>query len=780
MRKIFSQWPFRLCTCMFLVVILCITINFCFPLEIPRGKESYSTLVLARDGQTLRAFADADGIWRQQVRLKDVSPLYVEALLSYEDQYFWQHPGINPVSLLRALWLNWRNNKIVSGGSTISMQVARILHPHSRTIQGKLYQIFRTIQLELLYSKKDILELYLNFAPFGGTIEGVEAASQAYLDKSSFELTHAEAALLAVLPQRPSMLRPDRFPSIAAKARNKVLNRLEHLSVWTPDTVLAAKREKVIANKPDKPRNAPLLSRYLKKAFPDRQVIESTLDFHLQVSLETLLKNHIDRTSRGSSGAILIMDNEKQEIIAWLGSSEFSNQKRFGHVDMVSAIRSPGSTLKPFIYGLAIDNHLIHSHSLLSDAPRIHSNYRPNNFDHRFRGPVTTQFALQQSLNVPAVQVLESLGSSELFNRLRSAGIQVTLPQNSRPNLALALGGAGTSLWDLVMAYASFASGGKAIKPSLTKDKVATKRHLMSSQAAWIVYKMLAENPRTDTINSDSILKKNNQIAWKTGTSYGFRDAWALGVSRQYTLGVWLGRPDGTPQPGHYGALNAAPLLFTISDRLHRRQSAAINAPEGVSKTEVCWPLGTPAISQHRTLCHEKHQTLHIDGVIPPTLPPPIKDNWQVNPITLWIDTSNGKRSDFSCAIENKVKMKVALWPIELESWISPEFTRRNNIPAPSGNCPNVAAIDFGGIQITGVRNNSKFLLLDKKGDLELKFSTLGAVGISHWYVNGNHIESVASSKVFEYHLFQPGSYQIAVIDGTGATDKVEISVGLK
>ncbi len=275
------------------MLLLLFCLHLAYPLNIPKAQKSFAQVVYADDGRALRAFADNKGIWRQQTSVNLVSPLYLQALLSYEDQYFWSHFGVNPVSLLRALYLNWRCGCIVSGGSTLSMQVARILHPHRRTITGKLIQIFRTLQLEFSLSKEEILTLYLNYAPFGGTVEGVEAASQAYLGKSAQQLSHAEAALLAVLPQSPSKIRPDRYPQRAEKARNKVLKRLASQQVWSNAMIKSAQQEQVYAAKPSRPNYAPLLARKLIQEFPLQKKINSTIDYDLQIGLEDLLKNFI-------------------------------------------------------------------------------------------------------------------------------------------------------------------------------------------------------------------------------------------------------------------------------------------------------------------------------------------------------------------------------------------------------------------------------------------------------------------------------------------------------
>ena len=759
------------------MLLLFYCLHLTYPLNIPRAEHSFAQVVYADDGRALRAFADSNGIWRQQAELNSVSPLYIQALLTYEDQYFWYHFGINPVSLFRALYLNWRCGCIVSGGSTLSMQVARILHPHSRSISGKLRQILRTLQLEFSLSKKEILTLYLNYAPFGGTVEGVEAASQAYLGKSAKQLSHAEAALLTVLPQSPSRIRPDRYPQRAEKARNKVLKRLASQQVWSDALIKSAQQEQVYAAKPSRPNFAPLLSRKLIQQFPLKKHINSTIDYDLQIGLEDHLKSFISSQPNKSSAAVLVIDNEKGTVKAYIGSADFNDKSRFSNVDMISAIRSPGSTLKPFIYASAIDKGLIHSHSLLNDSPRYYSDYKPENFTGQFSGPVTVQNALQRSLNVPAVQVLEYLGAKNFYNQLASAGIKLTLPKSSKPNLSIALGGTGISLWQLVQAYSSLSNQGKVLSPRYIDDSAtATPRYLMSESAAWITYKMLIDNPSPNALLSENIRRTTNDIAWKTGTSYGFRDAWAIGTSAKYTLGVWLGRPDGTPQPGHYGGLTAAPLLFNISDVLHQNEHVWLNKPEEVSTTEICWPLGKSKKQTAKNLCHVSHEAYTLAGLTPNSLQVINHDKWQMNPQAYWQETATGLLTDFACPGE-KIKKYIALWPKSLEPWLPKKFTRAAMLPKKSQRCQQLTTPNFGDIKLVGLAKNTEIIRLSMDKSPLIPFSVLGAIGQLDWYLNGNFVKSLTSDKTFFYAAERYGEQQIAVIDQHGNSDMITFQV---
>ncbi|EPN37834.1 penicillin-binding protein 1C, partial [Pseudomonas syringae pv. actinidiae ICMP 18883] len=510
-----------------------------WPLPLP--KDDLARVVLAEDGTPLWRFADANGVWRYPVTNQQVSPYYLEALLTYEDRWFYSHPGVNPLALVRASWQNLSGARVVSGGSTLSMQVARLLDPHSRTLPGKFRQLWRTLQLEWHLSKDEILSLYLNRAPFGGTLQGVAAASWAYLGKSPQNLTRAEAALLAVLPQAPSRLRPDRHPQRAQLARDKVLRRLAEFQVWPQGSVDEALEEPLWLAPRQEPSLAPLLARRLNRP-NSPPLIRTTLDAPLQRRMEDLLMGWRARLPERTSAAILVVEAETMAVRAYVGSVDIGDAKRFGHVDMVTALRSPGSTLKPFLYGMAMDAGLIHSESLMQDVPRRYGDYRPGNFSTGFGGPVAASSALSMSLNLPAVQLLEVYGPKRFAAELRNGGVPLTLPPLAEPNLALILGGAGSRLEDLVAGYSAFARSGRSADVRLQPQDRLRERRMMSPGAAWIIRRILSGQSRPD-IDPRAELVQRPQLAWKTGTSYGFRDAWAIGVGPRFLVGVWIGRP---------------------------------------------------------------------------------------------------------------------------------------------------------------------------------------------------------------------------------------------
>jgi len=551
-----------------LLALLAIAADRQYPPVLAR-LDDVSTLVLDSRGDVLRAFTARSGAWRLPVDAGSVDPLFLRMLLAFEDRRYRSHPGVDPLAVARAaaqvLWYH----RVVSGASTITMQTARLLEPRPRTVGAKLAEMLRAMQLEAHYSKDEILDFYLTLAPYGGNLEGIRAASLAWFGKEPKHLAPSEAALLVALPQSPELLRPDRHPMHARAARDKVLNVMLRRGVLNAATVDEAKREPVPRQRLALPFRAPHLARRLAMEEPDRRVHETTVDGDLQAALERLLKAEQARLDETAGIAAMVVDNATREIRAYAGSSDFFDDGRFGQIDMVHAIRSPGSTLKPFIYGMAFDDLLLHPQTIVADVPTRFGPYQPENFRNVFRGEVTAREALQQSLNVPAVAVLEAVGPGRFDARLRSSGIYLRYGGHAEPGLPLALGGVGVSLADLVTLYAGLANGGASGKLSVSAGNAsragnAPTGRLFGAAAAWYVTRILEAAPPPVDFVDPAATKADRRIAYKTGTSYGYRDAWAIGYDRRHTVGVWVGRPDGTPSPDRYGRATAAPVLFKV------------------------------------------------------------------------------------------------------------------------------------------------------------------------------------------------------------------------
>jgi len=759
-----------------LVIALLWLADRIWPLPLP--KDDLARVVLAEDGTPLWRFADANGVWRYPVQTREVSPYYLDALLTYEDRWFYQHPGVNPLALVRATWQNLTGARVVSGGSTLSMQVARLLDPHSRTFHGKLRQLWRTAQLEWHLSKEEILNLYLNRAPFGGTLQGVAAASWAYLGKSPSQLTHAEAALLAVLPQAPSRLRPDRHPQRAQDARDKVLRRLAEFQVWPQAAVDEALEEPLLLAPRLEPSLAPLLARRLNR--PDSpSLIRTTLDATLQRRLEDLLLGWRARLPEHTSAAILVVEEETMAVRAYLGSVDINDAKRFGHVDMISALRSPGSTLKPFLYGMALDDGLIHSESLLQDVPRRYGDYRPGNFSMGFTGAVPASTALSSSLNLPAVQLLEAYGPKRFAAEMRIGGVPLALPALAEPNLALILGGAGSRLEDLVSGYSAFARDGKSATLRLQPDDTLRERPLLSPGSAWIVRRILSGQARPDR-DPRAELVQRPVLAWKTGTSYGFRDAWAIGVGPRYLIGVWIGRPDGTPVPGQFGLASAAPLMLQVHDVLTNRDSQrGITAPvkpvpANVGVAAICWPLGQP-MNRSDPNCRRQRFAWTLGNTTPPTLQA-LDQPLSVGLMeSVWVN-AKGLRVDARCP--GAEPRSIALWPAPLEPWLPRAERREARIPAADPDCPPPALAASSPLSIVGVREGDQLRLpAASQQALRLKLSALGGSGRRWWFLNGAPLGDSANQDFINASFEQLGRYQLSVLDEAGQTARVEFSV---
>lgn len=752
-------------------------LDLAFPLPLPKSRDT-STLVVARDGTPLRAFADAQGVWRYPATPQSVSPLYLQALLNYEDRWFWHHPGVNPWGLLRAgeQWIG--SGRIVSGGSTLTMQVARILDPHTRTPWGKAKQLLRALQLEAHLSKQQILALYLERAPYGGTIEGVEAASWAYLGKPATALSQAEAALLAVLPQSPSRLRPDSHPEAAQRARDKVLDRMVELGVWSRAQVDDARFEPVVTRSLKPPLHAALLAQRLHSAQPRAARIVTTLDVELQRTLEERVATYFSQLPERTSAALLVVDNASMEARAYVGSASFGDRKRLGHVDMVQAWRSPGSTLKPFLYGMALDDGVIHSESLLVDAPQSFGNYRPGNFDAAFNGPVAAATALRLSLNVPAVDLLDRIGPARFAARLSNAGIALRFAHGSTPNLALILGGTGAQLQELVGAFAALQRGGIAGHVRYTPDDPRIDRRLMSPGAAWIVREILQSNPRPGYASGTFDTTARPGVAWKTGTSYGYRDAWAIGGTRRYTVGVWVGRPDGTPLPGQYGAVTALPLMFEVIDALPRAagDSAPMPMPASVQALEICWPLGTAAAQTPPNLCARRHEAFVLDGAVPPTFAERDARLWQSGQLQYEVDARSGQRLSQECTQPHpRAARSLARWPALVSPWLTAAERAAAQLPPLAADCLPDGRMTGGGVlRIDGLTDRATLARAnDTARPVRLQLRALGSEARIDWLLDGRWIAQTAGRQGFQRDFAEVGTHTLTAMASDGAWTQV-------
>jgi penicillin-binding protein 1C len=774
------------------LTVLVIVLDNLYPPPLARFLEQRSAqLILATDGTPLRAFPDARGVWRYAVRTQDIAPAYLQLLLNYEDRAYFRHPGVNPVALSRALAQALWYRRPISGGSTITMQVARIIENIPHTARGKLTQMARAFQLERRLSKAEILAIYLQYAPYGGTIEGVETAARAYLGKSSHDLSDAEAALLVVLPQRPSALRPDRAPAAATAARNKVLQRMATLGVWPSARVQDAKLEQVFAKRLRTPMLAPLLAQRLHEAHPDAAQIHTGIEARWQQMAQARVASHIKRFAPATSAAVLIVDNHTMLARAYVGSALFGDAKSYGHIDMVRASRSPGSTLKPALYAMALDAGLIHSESLLIDAPQDFSGYRPANFSESFNGPIAAAAALRLSLNIPAVDLLDRLGPGKFYAALDNAGLRLAIPDGGAPNLSLILGGAGARLEELVSVHAALARKGFAarVRFSTLSDAggAPENRVLMSEGAAWITYQMLSEAGRLGVADS-AIFDHGNRrrIAFKTGTSFGFRDAWALGTTPNVTIGVWIGRPDGTPNPGSFGAVSALPLLFELFDGLAQSSLGSESGPPpSVTQADICWPLGLRFDTAHAALCHKKMRAYLLDDTAPATLPERGAKLWQSGLTEYFSDPDTGLRRNASCLNATVRVATIARWPAMSYPWLSPRIRQRASLPALSPDCSR-DAMRPEALVIEGILDGATLKAPSNRSGAQQRvpigLRVLGSEGAVSWLLDGALLKGASDATMhaagtLTIPMPAAGKHRLVVLDREGRYAAVNFQV---
>ncbi|MCL2075915.1 MAG: penicillin-binding protein 1C [Betaproteobacteria bacterium] len=767
-RRLWSRCP-RLLKILLFALACLFALDRAFPPPTPGRDSPQALIVVARDGAPLRAFPDRNHIWRHPVVLTDVSPLYLQALLRYEDRWFRWHPGVNPVALARAAWQWVRHGRIVSGGSTLTMQVARIIEPTPRTLTGKTRQILRALQLEWRYSKDEILALYINYAPMGGVLEGVEAASRAYLGKPARRLSHADAALLAVLPQAPSRLRPDRRPVEAEKAREKVLQRMS--GVWSDSDIIDARQEPIIAYAAREPVLAPLLAERMRREAKGARRIDTTIDAPTQETVELLLTSRLSVLPPRVSMAALVVDNATLEARAYAGSADYSDADRFAFVDMVRAARSPGSTLKPFLYGLALDEGLIHSESLLADVPQSFGGYQPGNFQQSFHGPVGVSEALTKSLNVPAVEVLDRLQPNRFVAALRRGGLKLDLPRDESPNLSVILGGAATTLEQLVGAYTAFARQGMAGKPRYRPEEPLIEQRMLSPGAAFIIRDVLESGgPVGRAVEQGAGIRRG--IAWKTGTSFGFRDAWSVGVSDNYTIGIWIGRPDGTPNPGFFGANIAAPLLVDLFTAIDNQPPTPRIPPPSVRQETICWPLGIRFDPVEEALCHRRMLAWLLNDTAPPTFPDRLRGGEPR--YSYEVDTA-GMRVNAECSDRPRRTIEAARWPAALEPWLPADIQARARPPAWDARCRPTLEPE-AGLRIIGLGHGEVIRRPRPDQPPVVRLELRGQQGEVYWLINGRLVARQSARQPLIHRLEENGRVDITVMDDRGRYDRISVS----
>ena len=571
------------------IALALFTLDAALPPPLERARV-VSPVTLDKDGAWLRAFATPDDKWRLAARLDEIDPEFLRRVVAIEDARFWSHPGFDPLALARATGSFLATGRVTSGGSTITMQTARLLEPRPRTVGAKLIEIVRAMQIERRLTKREILALYLTLAPYGGNLEGVRAASRAYFARDPIGLSDADMALLVALPQAPEARRPDRRPAVAKAARDAMLAKFRRAGFIDARLEAEARSAAIPARTPF-PIRADLVSERLVADHRAAAVVRSTLDLRLQDALQTIARDAAVAAGPETAVAVLAVEIEGRRVRASVGGAGFD--RIGGYIDMTRAVRSPGSTLKPFIYALAFDDGIAAPGTMVDDAPRRFAGYMPENFDRRFHGQIRISEALMHSLNLPAVATLEQVGAGRFEAALTAAGAKPRFPRRAlvEPGLALALGGVGLTLEELTTLYAALGDDGVARPLRYVEGPSFSSYRLTKPETARKVLSILAATPTPQGRLPATLAVDAPQIAFKTGTSYGFRDAWAIGVGAGHVVAVWVGRPDGAPRPGATGRSDALPLLFDAFDRVRAGAGArdqvfaapTTRAPTGLS-----------------------------------------------------------------------------------------------------------------------------------------------------------------------------------------------------
>lgn len=742
------------------------------------GDVSWSRAYLDRNGELLRLSLASDERYRLRTSLDEIAPEVVEATLLYEDRYYYDHPGINPAALLRAAWTTFVGGNRRVGASTISMQLARIRFGlDTRTISGKLVQMLRAVQLERHYSKREILEAYLSQVPYGRNIEGVGAASLIYFGKPADRLSLPEALSLAVIPQNPSA----RNPTTQSGREQLASARSRLFDAWIgahPDDRKRASQFDLALQfrSPEQlPFIAPHLTERLEAELPATTIgpVQTTIDIGLQKLLDRHITHYIKRRAPvGVENAVALLLNSKtMDIEAYVGSADFFNSSIEGQVDGIRARRSPGSALKPFVYALAMDQGLIHPMTLLKDAPRRFGGYTPENFDQDFLGPLAAKTALALSRNVPAVQLAAELHDPDLYDLLKTAGVGQMQPRKHY-GLAIALGALEVSMEEMTRLYAALANGGVLKTPRyLANSSTRDGKRLLSGEASYLTLDMLYQAGAPDEQVLPGQLREALPVAWKTGTSYGFRDAWTMGVFGPYVMAVWVGRFDGRGNPAFVGRRAAGPLFFDIARAIERERGpfTTPRAPAGLNltKVEVCAPTGD--------LPNEHCPETTISWFIPGVSPLKVSDVYRAVPV----DSRTGKRACYHEPPRTTLQT-YEFWPSDLLALFRSAGISRRSPPPFEADCSlNLASNTGSAPEIRAPDAKITYTLRSAQRDDErIPFSAVADTDtdVLYWFVNDRFVGQSDKGEVF---FWRPdvGQFDVRVVDDHGRAAHSRLAV---
>lgn len=723
-------------------------------------------MIYDKDGELIHAYLSKDEQWRMFIELNEITPELRKAIIEKEDRYFYSHPGINPLAIVRALFNNITKGRRTSGASTITMQVARMLNRKDRTYWNKIVEMFNALQLEVNYTKEEILQLYLNKVPYGGNIEGVKAASYLYFDKQPDLLSLSECVALAVIPNDPTGLRPGRFNEKIIEKRDLWLNYYLKHNTFKEDLISAARTEPFKYKRISAPKRAPHFSRRMARR-PGNNIY-THLDLQMQSQVEKMVKSYSNnlRTFDVHNTAVLIVENDSNNVVAYVGSSDFYSNKDAGQVDGIEAVRSPGSTLKPLLYALAFDNGMITPLSKINDVPMSFGNYQPENYDGDFKGEVSVTQALSNSLNVPAVKVLDAYNKEHFKSKLIDANFKSIRKNRDYLGLSMILGGCGVSLEELVSLYSSFAKSGKHSKLNYTQHELESDTsQLISSSASFMLSEILMQVTRPDLPGEWQNTVDLPAVAWKTGTSYGRKDAWSVGYNKDFTVGVWVGNFSGKGVPELSGAVMASPLFFDIFNYITKQKDVFWHVPdENLHYRNVCSETGKVP-GQH---CSDITDDLYLPGTSHYDKCQHLKE--------VFISSDSTKSYCRSC-LPNDGYIKALLPHIDPEvlNWKKKNRIKFAEIPQHNEDCER--HFEGRSPQVVSPIDGLDYYI-SKEDSTELMLQSLTGNDIKHvyWYVNNKFL---CSSKPNEKVYFHPpeGNVKISCSDDKGRNKDIEISV---
>lgn len=748
-------------------IVVAVVLNIVFP---PKVDIPYSTLITDKKGEILHAFLSTDEKWRMFVELKEITPTLRKAILAKEDKYFNYHFGVNPVAIFRAAFNNITKNRRTSGASTITMQVVRMLNPDERTYFNKISEILRAIQLEIFYSKDEILQMYLNLVPYGSNIEGIKSASYLYFQKSPDRLSLAEVTTLVIIPNRPTSLRLGTKNPLIVEERNKWLQRFQQAKVFDNQLINDALREPLNVFRHEAPKDAPHLSLRLKKQFSDEAIIHSSVSKAMQIKVEQMVVNYVNRTRAMNinNAAVLVINNETMQVEAYIGSAGFNDKFDSGQVDGVQAIRSPGSALKPLLYATAFDKGIITPKNIINDVPTNFNGFEPENFDRKFNGKVSVEFALANSLNIPAVKVVKDLGTTTLIEQLKKADFKTVKKQEKDLGLSIVLGGCGVTLEEMTQLYAAFANDGNWQKCRLIAPiPVGEGDGLISPSATYLITEILAQIKRPDLPNNFDYTYRLPKIAWKTGTSFGRRDAWSIGYNKKYTVGVWVGNFSGEGVPELSGAEIATPLLFQIFNTIdYNASSEWFRQPKEVVSRQVCAESG----DLPSEYCSNKILDYSIKNISHTRKCTHLKK--------FYVNLSESMSYCTQCLPVEGYKEKLySNFAPELISFYELKHILYEKIPTHNPNCTRFFKTANNAPIITNPNNGSEYYLSENDTQqMQLACQIANDVREVYWYINDRLLQKTLANKPI---FFTPslGKLKISCTDDKGRSSSISVMI---